>query len=349
MPKRVLLIISFFIIILSTFSVTAEASVNRDTLGLENSSDPDYNKLLQPEFVLKAKYEFDAEDCASRFSVRNSRIGFKGVVTSFFSYKAVVELSSDGEFQVLDLYGKFTPFERLSIILGQNSVPIFNSYTTSPAALSFANRPFIGKYILSTRDLGINIVYRIKEKGFPIAIEAGAYNGGGINNPLWVNPPTFGGRLLFGSMENGLRTTAKVYRTSAIKERDYLIWGWDIRYKRDRFKIEAEIMDRYNYFDERDLFASYIQSTYRFECNGRIFNGIEPALRWDAMGYDFLDNGFGVNRITAGLNFIVNVKKLNALFRVDYEQYFKRDDLAEFNENDEMDNNKLTFEFLISF
>lgn len=343
------LITSFFTIILFLPHDNLSASGGRDTLGLENVEEPDYGKLLQPEFVLKAKYEFDAEDCASRFSVRNSRIGFKGTITSFFSYKAMVELSSDGKFQVLDLYGKFTPFRRLSIILGQNSVPIFNSYTTSPAKLSFANRPFIGKYFLSTRDLGVNILYQIKEKGFPIAIEAGAYNGGGINNPLWVNPPTFGGRILFGSMERGFRSTAKIYRTSAVQQRDYLIWGWDIRYKNEAFKIEAEIMDRYNYFDERDLFASYIQSTYKFDCNGKIFNGIEPALRWDAMGYDFLDNGFGVNRITAGLNFIINVRRVNALFRVDYEQYFKRDDFAEFSENDEMDNNKLTFEFLISF
>lgn len=78
------LITSFFTIILFLPHNNLSASGGRDTLGLENVEEPDYGKLLQPEFVLKAKYEFDAEDCASRFSVRNSRIGFKGTVTSFF-------------------------------------------------------------------------------------------------------------------------------------------------------------------------------------------------------------------------------------------------------------------------
>lgn len=331
---------------------TLPASTQRDTVYIveerEKERNVDLKKLFQPELILKAKYELDTENGKSRFSVRNSRIGLKGELASYMSYKLQIELSSEGDFNVLDLYGRFTPVSGLDITLGQCSVPVFNSYTISPGPLMFANRPFIGKYFASTRDIGLNVLYTVKQEGFPLAVEAGVYNGSGINNPQWRKTPSYGGRLLFGSMK-GFRSTVKVYRTERDEEKDYLLWGADIRYQSGNYKIEAEIMDRYNYFDDTYLFSSYIQGAYTFACNSRIIKGIEPAARWDAMGYDFLNKGFGVNRITAGINFIFNMKPFDALVRVNYEQYFRRDTFIEFTESDEMDNNKLTLEFLICF
>ncbi len=306
-------------------------------------------QYFQPDLVLKGKYELDTDNGKSRFSVRNTRVGLKGKVASSMSYRLQLELSDNGSFKVLDLYAKFTPVRGLDIIAGQGSVPIFNGYTTSPGSLMFSNRPFIGKYFTSSRDIGVNVSYKIKQKGFPIAVEAGIYNGDGINNPQWNSAPAFGGRLLFGSMK-GFRATVKAMRMEKSQEKDYFFWGADARYKGKRWLLEAEVMERHNYFSKQSLFSSYVQSSYTFPCNGKSLTGIEPAVRWDAMGYDVKDHGFGVNRATVGVNFNMDMKPFKTIFRINYEQYFNKDGVVipDFTA-EEANHNKFSLEFMLLF
>lgn len=309
----------------------------------------DIGQYFQPDMVLKGKYEFNTDNGKSRFSVRNTRVGLKGKFAPFMSYRLQLELSDNGSFKVLDLYAKFTPVKGLDIIAGQGSVPIFNGYTTSPGSLMFSNRPFIGKYFTSSRDIGVNVSYKLKQKGFPIAVEAGVYNGNGINNPAWNYDVAYGGRLLFGGMK-GFRTTVKAMKMEKSESKDFFFWGADVRYKGDKWLLEAEVMERHNYFSKESLFASYIQSSYTFPCSCTYLKGVEPALRWDAMGYDVMDNGFGVNRVTAGVNFNVDMKPFRAVFRVNYDHYFNREGVVipDFS-NEEDNHNKLSLEFMLLF
>lgn len=304
--------------------------------------------VLKPEIVFKGKYEINTETGESRFSIRNSRLGLNGNVNKFISYKFLLELSSDGKFNVLDLYAKINPAKGLSIIFGQCSIPLYNGYTISPGPLDYANRPFIGKYFESTRDIGINVNYVIKQTGFPIAVEAGLYNGAGINNPKWKTTPSYGGRLTFGDLKSGFRATAKAYKTKKADTLDLVYWGADLRYKGKNYKIECEVMEKYNIYNEKSLFSSYIQGGYTFSVKSKTFKGIEPVARWDAMGYDFLNRGFGVNRLTGGVNFIFNTKPVTSVVRINYEHYFRRDTFKEFT-SDEMDQSKATIELLIYF
>ncbi len=304
--------------------------------------------VLKPEFVFKGKYELNTESGESRFSVRNSRLGINGNVSSMISYKFLLELSSDGKFSVLDLYGKLTPVKGLSITLGQCSIPIYNSYTISPGPLDYANRPFVGKYFERTRDIGVNVNYVVKQTGFPIALDAGIYNGAGINNPKWTEGPSYGGRVLFGSMNKGLRVTAKGYRSKKADTLNLIYWGADLRYKGRNYKIECEVMEKYNKYDKRSLFATYIQGGYTFPVRSKIFKEIEPLVRWDAMGYDFINKGFGVNRVTCGIDFVFKSSPVTSVLRLNYEHYFRRDRMDVFT-SDEMDQSKATIELLIYF
>lgn len=304
--------------------------------------------VIRPEFVFKGKYEINTENGESRFSVRNSRIGLNGNVSKMISYKFLLELSSDGKFSVLDLYGKFTPAKGLSVIFGQCSIPLYNGYTISPGPLDYANRPFVGKYFEGSRDIGLNVNYVIKQQGFPIAVEAGIFNGTGINNPKWTDTKSYGGRILFGSMEKGWRVTAKAYSSKKADTLNLVYWGADLRYKGKNYKIECEVMEKYNKYNEKSLFATYIQGGYTFPLRSKILSGIEPLVRWDAMGYDFLDRGFGVNRLTGGVDLIFRTKPVTSILRFNYEHYFRRDRMAEFT-SDEMDQSKATIELLIYF
>ncbi len=304
--------------------------------------------VIAPELVFKGKYEINTQTGESRFSVRNSRIGFVGNLNPLISYKFMLELSSEGKFNVLDLYARFKPAKGFTITFGQGAIPLYNGYTISPGPLNFANRPFVGKYFASTRDIGLTAKYVIKQKGFPIAVEAGIYNGSGINNPQWTESPSYGGRVEFGEMAKGVRVTAKAYKTKK-DAKDILYYGADFRYKRANYYIETEVMEKYNIDNKNSsLFATYVQGGYTFPLNSKTLTGIEPVGRWDAMGENISERGFGVNRVTLGVNLLFNTKPLTTVLRLNYEQYFKNYTLPVFT-TDEMDQNKATIEVLIYF
>ncbi|HMM16812.1 MAG TPA: hypothetical protein PKC47_04685 [Petrimonas sp.] len=74
---------------------------------------PETDSVRYPTFkvdgTMKNKFEYASETGSSRFSVRNSRMGVRGYLTPFFSYRGQIELSDNGNFKVLDLYVLLNP------------------------------------------------------------------------------------------------------------------------------------------------------------------------------------------------------------------------------------------------
>lgn len=302
--------------------------------------------------VLKARSEYDLGDDLFRFSVRNSRIGLKGQLTSAVNYQTQVELSSNGSFKVLDLYATVNIAEGLSLTMGQGGLPIYNNYTVSPGNLMFANRPFIGKFFTGSREIGATAKYTFHINEFPIAIEAGLYNGGEINKPQWTDNPSYAARLMAGG-NKGFRVSAKAYRYPFSELEDYAIWGADLRYEAPSWKVETEWLNMHNYADESALSSYYLQGGYVIPCRiGELFDHLLPAARWDAMGYDITENGFQVNRLTLGLGFGLTQKAFSSIVRLDYELYnIPEEDIAAVATRfpGENFNDKLTLELLIIF
>ena len=214
---------------------------------------------IQVDGTLKNKYEYATKTDNSRFSVRNSRIGVKGAINSFASYRAQLELSDNGDFKVLDLYGTLMPAERLSLMLGQMGIPLFNSYITTPATMMFANRAFIGKYFISTRDLGVMAKYNFRMGNLPVNLEGGLFNGNAINDPVWKNKLSYGARLELGGMK-GARVTAKMYNYPMDETKQFFIYGADFRYATDNWKVETEVMKRES---KTDFFSDLLSITSR--------------------------------------------------------------------------------------
>jgi len=308
-------------------------------------------KLSKPKLdgTIKAKYEYATEPGMSRFSVRNSRLGLTGSVSERVSYKGQVELSNEGKFAVLDLYATLRLTKELSFSLGQMSLPFFNTYTVTPANLMFANRPFIGKYFAGTRDIGAVAAYKTGWSNFPVIAEFGLFNGSTINNPVWTNKPSYVTRVQFGGMD-GFRFTAKYYRLPLSDSEDYSFWGVDARYAGDNYKIETEIMNRYNDFGGVNRISSYIQGSYSFPLdNSRLVKCIIPALRWDSIGENWGNGMFDNNRLSLGVSFGLTEKPFKSLFRIDYEHYMVDEAIPEFLTGREIASDKLTFEILIVF
>lgn len=314
-----------------------------------------YSQLKIREYIpnfdasIKTKYEYAFDTQMSRFSVRNSRMGLSGHISNPITYRVQIELSSEGHFEVLDMSANIQLTKDLSVTFGQTSVPVFNSYITTPSTMLFANRAFIGKYIAGSRDIGIMANYKFSNMKFPLMVEMGVFNGNTINNPLWTDRPSYATRVSVGDME-GLRATGKIYRYPKTAVEDYVIWGADIRYAQERYKIEAEVMNRHNKFDDVDRFSLYVQGGYSFPLKGDpLIKDITPVVRWDAIGENLRNNKFDANRLTFGLSFGLTDKPFGSLIRLDYESYIVKTPITEFNRYEEMDSNKITLELLIIF
>jgi len=237
----------------------------------------------------------------SRFSVRNSRIGVLGNINTFASYRVQIELSNEGKFSVLDLSGTLKPMDGLSLTLGQTSIPLFNSYIVSPAEMMFANRAFLGKYFLSTRDLGVNGKYRLDIGVVPVKIEAGLYNGNTINDPVWKKNLSYGGRVELGSMK-GMRFTTKIYNYLYDDSTHFVFYGADLRYEKENWKVETEIMKQKSKTEyHSDMLSYYVQGAYVIPIKTRMFEFMKPAIRWDAIDERADQAGFDVNRRHSGV------------------------------------------------
>ncbi len=300
--------------------------------------------------TMKNKFEIASETGKGRFSVRNSRLGVSGMFTSYASYRAQIELSNNGNFEVLDLYGSFLPIEGLSLSLGQTSIPLFNSYITSPGSMMFANRAFIGKYFISTRDIGFLADYDFNIGSIPTSIELGLYNGNTINDPVWRDRLSYGARLELGGMK-GLRSTIKFYDYFNMPEIHEFFYGADLRYEADNWKVETEVMKRDNKdFPEDQTLSYYLQGAYVFPLNDSwIFKHVIPAARWDAIDKNRDESGFDVNRLTLGLGLGLTKKYFSSIFRLDYELYMIKNNLDILNLYEEMDSNKFTIELMLTF
>lgn len=299
--------------------------------------------------TLKNKYEYAIGNNVSRFSVRNSRIGLSGNVNHFAGYRAQLELSDEGDFKVLDLSGIIRPAKGLSFTFGQTSIPLFNSYVVSPSDMMFANRAFLGKYFLSTRDLGLNAKYKFNMGVVPTNLEFGVYNGNAINDPVWKRNMSYGGRVELGSMD-GLRFTAKFYDYPRTDSLHFLIYGADLRYEKNNFKVETEIMKKESRIEfHGDLLSYYIQTAYKIPLKSEIFDHLLPAVRWDAIDERFDVDGFDVNRLTVGLGLNLAGETFNSIIRLDYEWYAVNNSMSIFSVNDQMDSDKITLELLFTF
>jgi len=325
------------LLLLLTFTLSAQ---NIDSVLYPN---------IKVDGSLKNKFERASDTGMSRFSVRNSRIGVLGNINLYSSYRVQVELSNEGKFSVLDLSGTLKPVDGLSLTLGQTSIPLFNSYIVSPSEMMFANRAFLGKYFLSTRDLGVNGKYGFDMGVVPVKIEAGLYNGNTINDPVWKSELAYGGRVELGSMK-GLRFTAKIYNYPNSDSTHFVFYGADLHYEKENWKVETEIMKQKSKTPyHSDMLSYYLQGACLIPIKTKMFEFIKPAVRWDAIDERTDEAGFDVNRLTAGIGFGFTQKQFSSILRLDYEWYFVNHEMQIFAENAEMDADKFTVELLFTF
>ncbi len=285
--------------------------------------------LITFDGTLKTKFEVSTADDNMRFDVRNSRVGARGMYNNFFGYRLQVELNNEGVFSVLDAYG-ILQAGKFSINMGQVRVPFENSYIITPAEMLFANRAFIGKYFTpGSRDLGATVQYNFSLGRLPLSVSGGLFNGGKINNPVWNKVPSLAAQLTAGSLSRW-KAAVKVYRYDADTSRIFFS-GADVSYRRNNLLLQAEVMDSYNIDSKKTFSGAYVQGAYTIPLTiCKNIKYLRPALRWDAMGYEFSDNGVDIHRATIGFDIGFSDKPVSSLLRFNFEQYFVRGNASDF-------------------
>ena len=120
---------------------------------------PTVTDILKFNGTVRAKYEYQPEEGAGRFEVRNCRISVSGQVMPTVAYKAEIDLSDEGQIRMLDAYVRLLPVENLRLTAGQMRVPFTIDAHRSPHQQYFANRSFIAKQVGNVRDVGATAGY----------------------------------------------------------------------------------------------------------------------------------------------------------------------------------------------
>lgn len=322
----------------------------------QNNDTVKVNYIPKITGLIKAKWEYCFDDHTNRFDLRHSRIGIGGTINPYINYRLQVEYSSHGEFTFLDAYATIKPWDNFTLWVGQFTVPFSEDYVISPSLNMFVNRSFVAKFINpGARDIGARVDYTISKK-IPFTLQAGIYNGVGINNPEWQDSPFILGRLVYGTMD-GLRASVKYYGGKDIKNNKIANYGVDFRYAKDRYNIEAEYVFRDSIDSDAVLSGAYLQGGYIFPVNkSKLVKYIQPTLRTDIMGYDAFKYGYDISRITVGVNFGLDTKLMTAELRLNYENFITRKGInnnsnytAYFNRHDKGMFDKFTIELFIKF
>ena len=142
--------------------------------------------------TIRGKYEYQPDDHAGRFEVRNARFSVEGKVARAVAYKAEIDLSEEGQIKMLDAYTRLTPLDGFQLTIGQMRVPFTIDAHRSPHQQYFANRSFIAKQVGNVRDVGATLGWQTS-LGFPLIVEAGLFNGSGLTNQkdFWTKEVNF--------------------------------------------------------------------------------------------------------------------------------------------------------------
>lgn len=225
---------------------------------------------------------------------------------------------------------------------------------------------------IGSRDIGAYMSYSIPNT--IIKLSAGLFNGTGANNPEWSQNNNFIARLDIGGKE-GLYGGVSWY-TGQTKTTSEATLGSDGIYVDTPIKQLVDMYDGYIAYSKNDLFleaeyaqrridnngelyllqAGYLHATYRIAIkNSEIFKYFSPHLRWD-MGdnvdyYDYVTESidrYTASRMTYSLNFGLSEKRIHSELRLAFEDYFVRDNPADFAENMLL-HDKFTIEFVAAF
>ena len=319
---------------------------------------------LTPEIhgTVRGKYEYQPQDAAGRFQVRNARVSISGDISRTVSYKAEIDLCDEGVLKMLDAYARFRLTPNLHFTIGQMRVPFTIDAHRSPHQQYFANRSFIAKEVGNVRDVGAQLSWNFGE-AVPVVISAGLFNGSGLTNQkdFWTDNINFSAKAQV-TLPYGFNVvlSAQKIRPDHINVMMYAAGAF---YDNGRLHAEAEYLYKtYAQDSFTDVYSFDGFVSYRIPiANGqKAIKSVSPLLRYDSMsdhsdGIRYLGgvpdpNGtmvvrdYARSRITGGVTISLGTPFISDI-RLNYEKYFYREGAVP----DVSEQDKFVVEFMVRF
>lgn len=286
--------------------------------------------------TLRSKYEYQTAEGTGRFQVRTARVNIRGSLSDMVAYKAEIDLCDEGQIKMLDAYTTLAPLPSLGFTIGQMRVPFTIDAHRSPHSQYFANRSFIAKQVGNIRDVGAKLEWAA-HPGFPVRVEAGAYNGSGLTDQkdFWTSSVNFSAKAQL-LLPVGLNV---VLSAQKIKPDAVAIMMYDVglTYHRRHFLAEAEYL--YKHYGQgafAPVHAVNVMGCYDIALRHRLLTKVSLLARYDYMsdhsdGRRYADgelnsqgclivNDYRRSRVTAGITLSMDKPFVSDL-RINYEKY----------------------------
>ncbi len=293
---------------------------------------------------LRAWHQTDFATNQGAFSIKMARIGVKGKVNSYASYKFLVDVSRAAKLStdkedvagtsvvtgvknysdiLLDAVATISPVKKFKFSLGQFKVPFSTDNLRGASAIDFINRPLLTKVAPSLRDIGLMFTYT-DNFGLPVSVDAGLFNGSGQNKGETDNSQNYSFRTVVNITSS--LSVAGNYYGGKLSNSDVNIFDFGADYKVGDLKLSAEYGQRSTSVADADVNANayFIYAVYSIGTGSDLISSIDPAVRFENYdpNSDVDDNGITRTTIGAALQF---AKATYAQLRFNYELYNYQD------------------------
>lgn len=195
-----------------------------------------------PKVTGYVQTRFESYDDSALFKIRRLRVGVQGGLTPWATYKAQVELRSGGTgataatLAATDLYIALTRGRWLAT-LGQAKTPFSLEFIRSSTVLELPERAMAVDSLAPNRDVGVKVEWGAAQ---PIALQAGIFNGDGINRA-----GNRDGRFLYVGRAVATPVKGLQLGFSAAGKPDTTTWDAEVVVERPRLAVRMEYLSRH--------------------------------------------------------------------------------------------------------
>ena len=277
----------------------------------------------------EGEFAHDGEDFHQRFQVRNARLLVEGNVLRNVGYYVRIDACDRGKMKILDAWVRWTIDRHWRVQAGQFRIPFGTDCFRGPGSYYFANRSFVGKYLLNIRQVGAKVGYYGSK--IPLTVEAGMFNATPMtDHEPWQDAMDYAVKATY---KLGNVTLASSFasvepygvRMNVISES--ATWQWD------RIIVEGEYVNKHYTNHAHDAVDGWnVFGSYALPLHKSVFNQLFSLARYDGMlahstGKPDSDGLLPTDdprrhRITVGSQLAYVKKPLKALIRLNYEHYF---------------------------
>ena len=286
--------------------------------------------------TFRGRFEYDTDNGAGRFGVRNSRLSLKGSVIPSLGYFAQVDLSQNGKIVLLDTWADYSPAPGLKLYLGQMRVPFSVDASRLPHLYYFSNRSALARYLGNMRSVGFKGGYHVPHTG--LYAEAGVFNSTSMtDHSVWQKGMVYSAKANY-TIHMDAVTLLPEFGAQSIRPSGHRMGQIDasMSIAWNRLFVEGEYIRRhYNLADLRDTDAYNVFASYSIPLSRRGYS-ISVQARWDRMTA-FSDGStdqagaliytrLPSERLTGGVTYSHRIGPVHADLRLDYEHYIQRAD-----------------------